>query len=38
VQTRAASGSRAPKSHAPMSHAPATESEVIGLGPIYAHS
>jgi hypothetical protein len=38
VQTRAASGWRAPRSHAPMSHAPATESEVIGLGPIYAHS
>ncbi|NKJ50290.1 hypothetical protein CIC12_26915 [Burkholderia sp. SG-MS1] len=38
AQTSAASGSRAPKSHTPMSHAHATESEVIGLGPIYAHS
>jgi hypothetical protein len=38
AQSTADSGSRAPMNRAQKSHAPQTESEVIGLGPIYAHS
>jgi flagellar motor protein MotB len=38
TQSNVASGSRAPMNHAAKSHAEMTESDVIGLGPIYAHS
>jgi ABC-type Fe3+ transport system substrate-binding protein len=38
TQSNVASGSRVPMNHAPKSHAAASGSDVIGLGPIYAHS